>query len=121
MPDTIQIHGLHITGFHGVYDEERAEGRRFTVDLDVDVPAHRVASDQLEETVDYRDVARIAVEVIEGPSVHLVETLADEISSRVLDELPPVLAVRIELRKYATGVPGDPEWVGICIERKRTP
>ena len=53
--------------------------------------------------------------------MHLIETLADEISSRVLDELPPVLAVRIELRKYATGVPGDPEWVGICIERKRTP
>ncbi|MFT6395294.1 MAG: dihydroneopterin aldolase [Bradymonadia bacterium] len=117
--DTIAVHNLEIRGRHGVYEEERAEGRRFAFDAEVDVPAQSAGTtDALGRTVDYRDIAQIIVDVVDGPSVHLIETLAEEICARVLKELS-VERVRLAIRKYATGVPGDPEWVGLRIEREQ--
>lgn len=117
--DTIVVHNLEITGRHGVYEEERAEGRRFSFDVEVDVPAgSQGAGDDLAETVDYRAIADVVVRAVEGPSVHLIETLAESICAEILDTLP-VERVRLRVRKYATGVPGDPEWVGFNLERAR--
>lgn len=117
--DTIEVHNLEITGHHGVYDDERAEGRRFAIDAEVDVPAgSQGGGDALAATVDYRAIADIIVRALEGPSVHLIETLAERICAEVLDTLP-VARVRLRIRKFATGVPGDPEWVGFRVERER--
>ena len=115
--DTIAVHDLELRGRHGVYDEERSEGRRFAFDVEVDVPAGSLgAGDALGRTVDYRDIAQIVVAVVDGPSVHLIETLAEDICGRILAELP-VERVRLAIRKFATGVPGDPAWVGVRVER----
>lgn len=117
--DIISVHNLEITGHHGVFDEERAEGRRFSFDAEVDVPAgSQGAGDALGRTVDYRAIAEIIVRVVHGPSVHLIETLAERICAEVLRELP-VDRVRLRIRKFATGVPGDPEWVGFSVERSQ--
>ncbi len=117
--DTITVHELEIRGCHGVYEEERVEGRRFSFDAEVDIPAGSLGvSDELGRTVDYRDVAKVIVEVVDGPSVHLIETLAEEICARILAELP-VERVRLSVRKFATGVPGDPAWVGVRMERSQ--
>lgn len=115
--DTIVVHNLEITGRHGVYDDERAEGRRFAFDVEVDVaPATLGADDALRETIDYREIADTIVRIVDGPSVHLIETLAERICDELLAALP-ILRVRLTVRKYATGVPGEPEWVGFRITR----
>ncbi|MCB9519851.1 MAG: dihydroneopterin aldolase [Myxococcales bacterium] len=117
--DTISVHGLELTGRHGVYDEERAEGRRFSVDVEADVVAGSVgAGDALAATLDYRRLAAIVVQHLNGPSVHLIESLAEAIARDALAE-PAAARVRVRIRKFATGVPGDPAWVGFAIERTR--
>lgn len=118
--DTIEVNGLRFLGLHGVYDEEREEGRHYEVDLAVDVPrADGGGVDALTETLDYRDLAQICVDVFDGPSVHLIETLGSTICRRVLDEHPTVQRVRLHIRKRATGVPGDPASVGVRFVRER--
>ena len=117
--DTIIVHDLELTGRHGVYEEERAEGRRFAFDAEVDIPAGSLgATDALGRTVDYRDVSQVIVDVVRGPSVHLIETLAEEICRKILTDLP-VERVRLAVRKFATGVPGEPTWVGVRMERSQ--
>jgi dihydroneopterin aldolase len=120
--DTIMVEDLEFLGFHGVYDEERAEGRRFRVDVEVDVaPLARAGeTDALEETLDYRAIAAVVQDVFQGPSVHLIERLADTICRRLLASEPMVQRVRLSIRKAATGVPGDPRWVGVRMERGRS-
>ena len=116
--DTILVHNLEISGRHGVFAEERAEGRRFVFCAEVDVVAGEIGRDDtLQNTIDYRTIAAVIVEVVQGPSVHLIETLGDEICARLMSRLP-IEAVRLEIKKFATGVPGDPEWVGLRVERK---
>jgi len=111
------VESLRCRARHGVYEEERRDGRDFVVDLSADLEPGELG-DSIELALDYRELARIVMEQMDGPSVHLVETLAHEILGNVLD-LPGVQRAEITIRKRADGVPGDPEFVGVSMSRSR--
>lgn len=116
----IFVQNLEFVGYHGVYEEERRDGRRFSVDLSVEVGSSPGAqSDDVDDTVDYRGLAEIIVEVGEGDSLRLVERMGDEILTRVFERFPSVEQADLTIRKFATGVPGSPECVGIQLRRSR--
>lgn len=116
----IFVESLEFTGPHGVYEEERREGRRFRVDLTVDVDGDAGASsDALDETLDYRGLATAILEVGHGPSCQLIEHMASSILERVFTRYPQVSSGEITIRKFATGVPGDPGCVGVRLRRAR--
>lgn len=101
-PDRIRLTGLSARGRHGVMPFEREEGQLFVVDVTMDVGTRGTAvaavTDALEDTVDYSAVAGAVVDVVEGPPVNLVETLAERIGDAVL-AFPRVEAVEITLHK----------------------
>jgi dihydroneopterin aldolase len=114
----IFVEQLEFVGRHGVYEEERREGRRFQVDLEVVTDAGGAQhTDSLSETVDYRGLAEIIVNVGRGDSFELIERLAEEILARIFDTFDGVEHARITIRKFATGVPGSPAAVGVTLER----
>lgn len=118
--DLIFVRGLSFRAPHGVYAEERVEGRDFEVEVEAEVPlAQAGASDALADTVDYRDLAAAAVEVFGGPSVNLVEHLAARVCETVLARHRAVVRVTVVVSKRATGVPGDPDCVGVRVTRAR--
>lgn len=118
--DRIILRDIEFHAPHGYYEDERREGRRFLVDVDAGVSTLAAGrSDALEQTVDYRDIARVVVAVMTGESVHLIERLCELIAAAVLAEIPAIEHVKVRVRKRATGVPGDPEFVGVVIERSR--
>jgi dihydroneopterin aldolase len=119
-PDTLFVTGLRLHARHGVYDEERAEGRLFEVDVEATADLRDPGrSDALHQTVDYRHLAAAVVEVFGGPSQQLVEKLADDVCALLLGRHAPLRSVRVTVRKRATGVPGDPAWVGVTVRRER--
>jgi len=90
---------MSFRGHHGVREAERALAQDFTVDVEVECDLSLAAhSDQLADTVDYKQIHTIAREVIEGASHHLLESLAGEIADRVLD-LPRIDAVSVRIAK----------------------
>lgn len=114
------VQNLAFDGRHGVYEEERRDGRRFEVDLSAHLPRVRAGqSDALADTLDYRELASIVLEAGHGPSVLLVERLAQDILDRVFSRYPQVDEAEITIRKYATGVPGEPLCVGIALSLRR--
>lgn len=118
--DQIHIRGLQMVAPHGVYAEEREEGRSFSVDLDAYLGVREAGqSDALDRTVDYRDLSTAILQVMHGPSRNLIEALAEEIAVEVLATIAAVERVRVTVWKRALGVPGDPERVGVTIERQR--
>ncbi len=120
--DRLLVHGLEFKGRHGVYEVERIEGNRFRVDVAVALDTRRAgSSDALGDTVDYRTVADAILSVGHGPSHHLIESLAESMASLIFERAALVVAVELTLRKYAAGVPGEPEWVGVQIRRERGP
>ena len=51
----IELRGLELHGYHGVYPEEERDGQRFLYDVELEV-GERGADDRLEHAVDYREV-----------------------------------------------------------------
>lgn len=112
------VENLQFLGRHGLYEEERVDGRTFRVDLAATLPEW-AARDDIGETLDYRGLADIVLEVAESDSVNLIETLGRHIVDRVFDRYADVAAVELTIRKRATGVGGDPEWVGVSLDSTR--
>lgn len=80
--DYIELKGLRVRGFHGVYEFERRQGQDFVVDVSLGLSLDRAAeSDDVADTVHYGELASRLAEVVAGEPVNLLETLA----SRLLD------------------------------------
>ena len=117
-PDRILLRGVRARGFHGVFDEERATGQEFVVDLDLEVSDLQRAAerDDLALTLDYGAVAVAVVEVIEGPPVDLIETLAVRIAQRCL-AFPSVRSVTVTVHKPGAPIPVPFEDVAVQVTR----
>lgn len=119
MPDQIAIIGISGTGHHGVLAHERAIGQEFVVDVVIDVDTLMAAqSDQLADTVDYSVVAREVYELIVGPAVDLIETLAELISDACLAHRA-VLAVEVRVHKPQAPIDVPFRDVEVRIRRSR--
>ena len=99
MTDRLQIYQIEFHGHCGVTLEERTIGQRLSVDIEIDCDFTKAAqSDDLKETIDYDrlcgEVARLGRET----SVHLIETLAERIAAKVLEN-PKAQSVRVRLKK----------------------
>ncbi|AHW65169.1 dihydroneopterin aldolase [Corynebacterium glyciniphilum] len=99
MADRIELTGLEVYGYHGVYDFEKEQGQKFIVDLVVwtDFTA-AVADDDITKTISYVDLADIAVGIISGPSMDLIETVSASIADHIND-VDGVLAVEVTVHK----------------------
>lgn len=97
--DTVALHGLRVRGYHGVFAQERADGQEFVVDavLELDLAAAG-ASDRLADTVDYGALADRLADVVAGPPVQLLETLATRLAGTCLAD-PRVQAATVTVHK----------------------
>ena len=105
MADLIRLQGMTFSAAHGASPGERTRERRFVVDLEVEADLRRAgATDDLADTVNYSTLYGAVRDVMKGPPVNLLETLAERVAQRVLRDFP-VLAVCVRVGK--PGVPVD--------------
>ncbi|MEY2484556.1 MAG: 7,8-dihydroneopterin aldolase/epimerase/oxygenase [Verrucomicrobiota bacterium] len=71
--------------------------------------------DEIGRTINYSEVSRTAREFIEGRSDKLIETLASQLASRLLDRFP-AQAIEVELRKF---VLPNAQHVAVIVKRSR--
>jgi len=81
------VRGIEVFAHHGVFDFERREGQRFSVDLVLGVDTRPAArSDDLRDAVDYGTLVMSVKDAIETDPVDLVETLAQRIADICLKD-----------------------------------
>lgn len=98
--DRILLEGMVFGGHHGVLPAERELGQPFVVDVELGLDLRSAGlSDDLTQTVDYGEVHRRAKEIVEGPPVDLIETVAERLAAVILEDQPLVEAVRVRVRK----------------------
>jgi dihydroneopterin aldolase len=115
---TLVLSRIAFEGRHGATECERRSSRPFEVDLAIDVPLAKAAqSDDLADTIDYREVAELIVSLGTSEPHHLLESLA----ARMLDALGakfPAAAFHLELRKLdPPGCPGHPAHAAVRMSR----
>ncbi len=115
--DRIFLHGLTADCIIGFIDWERRVRQTVVVDLEMPVDCrHAASSDEVADTLDYKRVAKRALEFIGASEFKLVETLAHRLALLVLEEFG-VEWVRISLNK--PGAIRNSRDVGVMIERTR--
>ena len=120
MADRILLEGMLFYGFHGVNPEERVLGQRYVVDLAVELDLTRAGrTDRLEDTVSYSHIYRTVRAVMEGEPRNLLESAAQAIADRVLDEFP-VEAITVTVKKPNPPVRGSSiDLAAVQIHRTR--
>ena len=115
--DKIFIHALKTEAIIGIFDWERQVKQTVLVDIEISADIRKAAlSDAIDDTLNYKRVAKRVLSFVEGSSFHLVETLAEHIAMLMLEEFG-IAWVRISLSK--PGAIRSSRDVGVVLERGR--
>ncbi len=118
--DRIKLKELRFFGRHGVLPEENRLGQQFTVSLTLELDLSEAGrNDSLEGSIDYRELIRVATEVMEGPPVKLLETLAETLARQTLTAFPQVGSVTVEVGKPNPPIPVESSGTFVEITRIR--
>ncbi len=113
--DTIFLHDLKVETVIGIWDWERKIRQTVLIDIDMAADIRKAAaSDSVEDTLNYKAVAKRVQQFVEESAFQLVETLAERIAAIVTDEFD-VPWVRVRVAK--PGAIRGAKDVGILIER----
>ena len=117
--DIVFIHDLQVETVIGIYDWERKIRQTISLDIEMATDISKAAkSDDIEDTLSYKTVAKRLIEFVEQSEFELVETLAERICSIVMDEFS-VPWVKLTLHK--PGAVRGSKSVGVMIERGSRP
>lgn len=120
MADRIELRGLECFGHHGVFAEEKRDGQTFLVDVTCWLDtAPAAADDDLTKTVNYAELAQLAVDVVAGPARDLIETVAAEIADGILDRFDLLHAVEVTVHKPSAPIPHTFADVAVVARRSR--
>ena len=119
MTDRIEIKGVEVLARHGVLEREKTDAQVFLVDLTVYLDLARAgSSDHLVDTVDYGRLAEETHNLVESESHQLIETVAERVAGRVLQE-PAVARVVVTVHKPQAPIPVKFGDVAVTVDRSR--
>ncbi len=117
--DIIYLRQLRVETVIGIYEWERRIRQPVIIDLDMAADVGRAAStDNIDDTLNYKAVAKRVIAFVEGSQFQLVETLAERVAGIVMNEFH-VPWLRLEVNKK--GAVRGARDVGVIIERGHRP
>ena len=117
--DKIFLNELKVETVIGIWEWERKIRQTVVIDLEMSADiAKAAATDSVEDTLNYKLVAKRIQQFVEDSSYQLVETLAEKIAAIVRDEFD-VQWVKVRLNKPGA-IRGSRD-VGVLIERGDRP
>ena len=115
--DVIFLRGLAVECVIGFIDWERRVKQTVLIDLEMPADCRQAArSDEVEQTLDYKKVAKRVIGFVEASEFKLVETLANRLALLLLAEFG-LEWVRVSVNKPGA-IRGSRD-VGVRIERTR--
>lgn len=115
MSDIVFIHDLQIDCVIGVFDWERKIKQTLSFDIEMAADTTKAAvSDDLEDALDYKEVAKRVIARVESNQDLLVEKLANDVIDMIRADFS-VGWVRLKLQKL--GAVTGSKSVGVILER----
>ncbi len=117
--DIIYLRELRVETVIGIYEWERRIRQPVIIDLEMAADVRRAAStDNIDDTLNYKAVAKRVIAFVEGSQFQLVETLAERVAEIVMNEFHvPWLRLAVNKKGAVRGARD----VGVIIERGHRP
>ena len=116
--DTIFLHELKVETTIGIWDWERKIRQTVSIDLEMGADIRRAAeTDKVEDTLNYKVVAKRVQQFVAESEFQLVETMAEKIAELILQEFEvPWIQVRVSKPGAIRGAKN----VGVLIHRTKS-
>ena len=115
--DTIFLHDMRIETIVGIWEWERKIRQTVSIDLEMGADIRRAAaSDDIEDTLNYKKVAKRVQQFVAESEFKLVETMAEKIAGVILAEFD-VPWVQVRVNKPGA-IKGSRD-VGVLIRREK--
>lgn len=114
----IQLRGLRLACICGALPEEQDRRQPYEFDIDIVADVAAVATDDLDDTIDYGAVLAQIEAVTAGESFQLFERMARRVAEAILED-QRIDAVTVEVRKLRPPVPHDLASSGIRLTLER--
>jgi dihydroneopterin aldolase len=114
--DRIYIEGLRVDTVIGIWDWERQIKQKVLIDIEFSTDAQLINKDSVDETINYKDVAKIIKAFCEENHFHLVETMAEQVASKLIIDFD-VDWTQVKVTK--PGALSDAVNVGITVQRTK--
>ena len=114
--DTIFLNDLRVETVIGNFDWERKVRQTISIDLEMAADIRRAAAtDAIEDTLNYKAVAKRLIGFVEASDFGLVETLAERIAEIVVTEFD---VPRVKVTLHKPGAVRGSKDVGVIIARE---
>jgi dihydroneopterin aldolase len=116
--DSIFLHDLRIKAIVGIWEWERKLRQTVSIDLEMGADIRKAAAtDKIEDTLDYKQLAKRVQQFVEDSEFRLVETLAENIAQIILQEFNvPWVIVKVN----KPGAIRGSRDVGVIVRRERS-
>ena len=119
MLDTIVLNNIRAYGYTGFLPEERTLGQWFAVDVRLELSLEKAGqTDNIQDTLDYREVIDQIKNTIRTERFLLLERLAQVLTQQVL-AFPLVQAVTLRVTKVAPPIPDFTGQISIELHRAK--
>lgn len=116
-PDIIFLRGLEVECIIGFIDWERRVKQTVVIDLELPVDCRKASiRDEVDDTLDYKKVAKRVIAFVESSQFKLVETMANRLALTLVEEFG-IEWVRLSINKPGA-IRGSRD-VGVALERSR--
>ena len=116
--DYINVEGLQIYAYHGVFEEEKQKGQTFLINAkvyyDMSAPAQE---DQIQEALNYADLCAFMDAFLRREHFDLIEAAADAVANAVLLHFAQATRIVLCLRKPSAPIGLPFEDVSVTVER----
>jgi dihydroneopterin aldolase len=115
---TIHLNNLKFHAYHGLFEEEQILGNDFEVNISIQQKKAEARIHTIHQTIDYSKVYALVKERMQQPTP-LLETLAQEICSKILAEFDLAHKVQFSIKKLNPPITQFQGSVGISFELSR--
>jgi 2-amino-4-hydroxy-6-hydroxymethyldihydropteridine diphosphokinase/dihydroneopterin aldolase len=99
---SININGIAVSAIIGCYDYERIHTQNLLIDVSAKLYGHNwLNQDKLDTTVDYDELSDYIVSLVSNTHYQLLETLAQFVTSSILDKFPLLQEVELFVTKLS--------------------
>ncbi|VAW99701.1 Dihydroneopterin aldolase [hydrothermal vent metagenome] len=113
--DIIYLTELDVETIIGIYDWERTTKQTISLDIEMATDIAKAAnSDAIEDTLNYKAVAKRLIEYVASTEFQLIETLSEKICDIIMNEFS---VPWVKLRVSKPGAIRGSKNVGVMIER----
>ena len=117
----INIHDIPCYCSVGIAPEEKKMGQKLIIDVNLEIDSTKISTtDTVIDTVSYVDVYQIVQKTGQSRSFSVIEFLAEELASNIL-QLPLIILAKVKFYKPHIPYKGFHGNVSIEVERRKLP